>query len=304
MARALICLAIVALQIAAGQEACCRPPDKVAHSPIPPLEQPKLRSASRVARVGFNSTSTGHTYKSDWSSNPPAAAARSLYTNQRPLSIATPQRDAAHLDTKGDSDANNRQGQSEIWNTPEMVAARDSVVEFCRLCAQTSPAEGERFLVQLSELSPEAMLNWLERFQTRRMSVSRGREVERMARQAKVEYTIRQQEARRRASANIADLRGQAADSTNEEVLLEQELEAPSYSVYRSTGSLWQTRGYDPFDAVTDPMSPRGYARRVAAAMSLPGDLPRSDPRNFIRGDEGIDLGEWATTREAVPPVE
>jgi hypothetical protein len=60
---------------------------------------------------------------------------------------------------------------------------------------------------------------------------------------------------------------------------------------------------YNPFEPVTDPSSPRGYKRRVGAAMSLPGDLPPDDPRNFIEGEEGVDFGEWATTPDAEPPV-
>ena len=63
------------------------------------------------------------------------------------------------------------------------------------------------------------------------------------------------------------------------------------------------TLSYNPFDATTDPMNPRGYFRQVAAAMTLPGDLPRDDPRNFLRGDAGADFGQWATTRDAVPPI-
>ena len=63
------------------------------------------------------------------------------------------------------------------------------------------------------------------------------------------------------------------------------------------------TQRFDPFEAVFDPSSPRGYGRRVGAAMSLPGDLPRSDPRNFIRGEGGVDFGDWATRRDAQPPI-
>jgi hypothetical protein len=65
-----------------------------------------------------------------------------------------------------------------------------------------------------------------------------------------------------------------------------------------SPGSVGLSLAYNPFECVFDPSSPRGYRREVAAAMSLPGDLPRNDARNYIRGEQGVDFGESAT-REA-----
>lgn len=303
MPRALLCLAIVAVQLAARQEACCRPPDEVAYSLIPPLKQPLHRRSTRVARVGLVPTGTGRIHERVWSPIPPAASATSFDVNMRPRATPSPQRDSSSANVEDDSATNHSAEQLEIWNSPEMLEARNAVLEFCRRSGQTSPAEGQQFLARLSQLSPEEMRLWLERFRTRRMHVSRGREVERKARQLTVEYTIRRQEEMRRAAANIADLRREAAESTREQFPPMPQLEATRYLPYEDASSIGLSRSYDPFDAVTDPSSPRGYARRVAAAMSLPGDLPRSDPRNFIRDLEGVDFDELAATRDAEPPT-
>lgn len=182
-----------------------------------------------------------------------------------------------------------------------MLEARNAVMEFSRRSAQTSPAEGQQFLARLSQLPPAEMRDWLQRYQARQRNISRGQEVERMARQSKVERTIRQQEAIRDAAANVAELRSRAAEPTAAQLQWFIPPKATGPQPYGGSFSL--TRSYNPFEVVIDPMSPRGYRRRAAAAASLPGDLPRSDPRNFIRGEEGIDFGEGATTRDAEPPT-
>ena len=303
MTRVLLGLAIVAVQLAARQEACCRPPDKVAHSPIPPLKQTQPRGATRVARASPVPTGTGLTHERVWKPIPPAASARLFDARLRSQITRSQPRDTGSAHAEDNSAANDGAASKEIWNSSEMLAARNAVMEFCRRSAQTSPAEGEQFLARLSELSPDEMRHWLKRFQTRRMKMTRGRELESMARQLGVEYTLRRQEEMRRSVENIAELRAQAAEPTTEQSPSAPPLEAARYSLHEGGGSIWPPRSYDPFDAVTDPMSPRGYGRRVAAAMSLPGDLPRSDPRNFIRGDEGANFGVSTTSGDAKPPV-
>lgn len=303
MTRALLCLAIIALQLTARQEACCRPPDKVAYSPIPPLKPAPRRSVTRVDRSGPVPTGAGRAHESTWLPFPPSASSVSSRTNLHPQTTPTQQSDSVSASGGDDSAADKGSEQAEIWNSSEMLLARNAVLEFCHRSAQTSPAEGQHFLERLSQLAPEEMRDWLERFQTRRRYVSSGQEVESMGRQLTIEYTLRQQEAMRRAAENIAELRRQAAERANEQSPPVLPYETARFLTYECAGSKRATLSYDPFDAVTDPMSPRGYARRVAAAMSLPGDLPRDDPRNFMRGDEGADFGEWATTRDAEPPI-
>jgi hypothetical protein len=204
---------------------------------------------------------------------------------------------------KDDDAANYGTEQLKIWNSPEMLEARNAVIEFCRRSARTSPAEGQQFLLRLSQLSPEEMRLWLGQFQTRRMNVLHGREVEGLARRLMAEHAISRHEAMRRAAVNIADLRSQTVARTREQYPTAQQLGAAHLSRHKGAVSIDITQRFDPFEAVTDPSSPRGYARRVGAAMSLPGDLPQSDPRNFIRGEDGVNFGEWATSRDAQPPT-
>jgi len=184
-----------------------------------------------------------------------------------------------------------------------MLEARTAVMEFCRRAARTSPAEGQEFLTQLSQLPPEEMRLWLEWFQARRMDVVNGRELEGFARQLQAEYAISRLETKRQAAANGAALRSQAAAARRQQCPTGWQVGEAQLAWRNGPTLISVTPRFDPFEPVFDPSSPRGYARRVAAAMSLPGDLPRSDPRNFMRGEEGADFGEWATRRDAQPPT-
>ena len=135
---------------------------------------------------------------------------------------------------------------------------------------------------------------------SRRLRIALEREVEQLARQLMVERAINRQEAMRQAFAHVSQLRAEAAAAMQ----MQRQL-GPTRLILRGevvTIDVWPV--YDPLEAVVDPASPRGYRRRVAAAMSLPGDLPPGDPRNFIEGKEGVDFGEWATSRDAEPPAE
>jgi hypothetical protein len=186
-----------------------------------------------------------------------------------------------------------------------MREARTAVLDFSRRSAQTSPAEGEQFLSRLSQLSVDDMASWLERYQARQADLSFGRDVEKMARQLMLDEAIDRQEATRQAYENVSRLRDEAAASQERNAI--EQARAIQASRARRGEQQSQIIGlgpiYNPLEPVLDPSSPQGYRRRVGATMSLPGDLPRNDPRNFIRGEEGVDFGEWANRRDAEPPV-
>jgi hypothetical protein len=271
MARGFLYLGIVAAQLAAGQVARGLSPAEVANSPIPPLYEPAQRNISR-------------------STHQPPSRQQTLL----PLPPAAPER--GHRD-ENPALRNYGTEQTELWNSAEMLAARNFVLEFSRRSARTTLAEGEHFLKQLSQLPPDAMRSWLVRYQSRRMNAYQQQAVEQWARQLMLEQALDRQEAMRQAYARMDELRNQAA-------LAAQQARA-SGGLRKGTPEdvlTWLRPDYDPMEATTDPMNPRGYKRRVAAAMTLPGDLPRDDPRNYDR--HAADFGEWATSRDAEPPVQ
>jgi hypothetical protein len=263
-----------------------RPPDEILGSPIPPLKEPVRQPAPRAATM-LPSVNLPTTAKP--TTNPSLPGNNLPFTDKRPVS----KKPAVAREPIDEGVKSYATTPEEIWASPEMVEAREVVAEFCRRSSQTSPKEGEQFLAKLQQLPAEEMRSWLVRYQQRRLHQYLEAETERLARQLMVEHAMSRQDAIRRAAANISQQRSIANASG-----LPFMTHGKRHDVIITTGT-----NYNPFEPVTDPMSPRGYKRRVAAAMSLPGDLPADDPRNFIKGEEGVDFGEWASTPDAEPPV-
>ncbi len=292
----LLCLPIVLLQLVAWQQAWCRPPDQVIGSPIPPLQKPQPRRATPNEAgwgvdLGLNLRQTSLRQSS---------LQQPVRANQakQPARANQAEQPATKTQVERSADAAEYQESLKtLWNSREMQVAVATVKEFCRRAAQTSPDEGEQFLNKLAELSPDEQQDWLERFYSRRRSVALGREVDAFTRQIRVERSLN---ARLRSAENVAELRRQSTIVVQSSSTPKPFMQIPSLGVEAITSQFGVS--YDPLEAVVDPVSPRGYRRKVAAAMSLPGDLPRSDPRNFIRGEEGVDFGEWATSKNAQPP--
>ncbi|QDS97256.1 hypothetical protein [Adhaeretor mobilis] len=264
MARFLLCLIFVALPLTSGQQACGLPPDQVAYSRIPPLKAPRAPSVS-PHKSAERSKSTKAEDKAPRTTPPP-----------KPPS-------ASQEESNSTSD---REKRLEIWNSSEMIAARKGVLEFCRLSARTTEVEGKQFLSRVSQLPSEDMQDWLQRYEARQSKLSRAQELEDQAREMAVERSLSKLEAQRHAAENAEYHLSVAAELANAQQE-RQEMAAVRLEQDRELFWALTRRNFNPFDVVFDPSSPRGYARKVAAAMSLPGDLPRSDSRNFIRGERG-----------------
>jgi hypothetical protein len=268
-----------------------RAPDQIPGSPVPPLKEPSRQPAPRATTMlpGVNLPTPSQPV-----SKKPVTEKHQMLglpgINLSPEKKPTPTKEPQPEDAGPVPYATTPE---EIWAAPEMIEAREVVAEFCRRSSQTNPKEGEQFLARLKQLSAEEMRSWLVRYQQRRLNQYLEAETERLARQLMVEHAMSRQDAVRQAAANISEQRSMANAS------------GLPFMTHRKRHDIIivTSTDYNPFEPVTDPMSPRGYKRRVAAAMSLPGDLPPDDPRNFIEGEEGVDFGEWATTPDAEPPV-
>jgi hypothetical protein len=171
--------------------------------------------------------------------------------------------------------------QTEIWNSPAMREACSFIEEFSRRSAQTSPAEGEQFLKQLSKLPPTEMRAWLKRYLERRTKIALEREVEQFARQLMVERALNRQEAMRQAYSHVSQLRAEAAAAMQ----IRPGIARSGY--HQDTLTFIKPPAYDPMYPVVDPAMHmaekilRVPIEQAAAAASLPGDLPRDDPQNY-----------------------
>ena len=181
-----------------------------------------------------------------------------------------------------------------VWNSEEMLEARRYVLDVGKRSARSSEREAQAFLNRLNALPAKQMTEWLQRLQAQRRGIAVQRAVEDEAREARMEESLallREQEAARQS---VRQWQGRSAEWLQSrfdvERFLTQERQQGRRAQIAAALDAQRLR-FNPFYPTLDPMSP---PPGVAAAASLPGDLPRSDPRNFIRGEEGIDFGESA----------
>ena len=294
MRRALLTLALIALQLAATRQVSARPPDQVKFSPVPPLQEPKRNGQASPARRGV---SFGNGKGLDFPFNRSNSRRSS---NFKPI----PKKPTERVDAPTASEAAAEQtsdqdlDQQGLWESDAMVMAREAVIEFCRRSAQCTVEEGEEFLNKLSELPPDEMQNWLERFQKRQLRFRREAEAGQLSRRFSVENSYRRREERQQTTDRIAELRGQALAARSR-----PEIELTIGVGYTGHLSLYYGPSYNPFLPIFDPSSPQGYVARAAAAASLPGDLPRDDPRNFLTGDEGFVTGDEPILFDGASPA-
>lgn len=162
-----------------------------------------------------------------------------------------------------------------------MGEARSFVMEFGRRSAQTSAEEADRFIQQLSTLPPAEMKSWLRRYQERRKKSELEREVDQFARRLMVEQTLNRQDAMRQASAEVSQLRAEAAAA------MQMRPGIARGGRRQDTLTFNLQPNYDPMYPVVDPAMHlaekilRVPIEQAAAAASLPGDLPRDDPQNY-----------------------
>jgi hypothetical protein len=278
------------------------PPDQIQNSPIPSLQAPPRRVARRVPveqetppapQSPVNGVLLAPTTPLPTSGAVPSGRQPAAYPEAAPQN-GEPGRD--EQEDEADYDAERRQ----IWNSPEMREARGMVMEYVRRSAQTTESEGREFLLRLSQLSPDDMRSWLERYQQRRMRLAVQQSVGEAARQLAIEEAVSRQEATRQAFDNINQYQSAAAAWAHQQYATlgaASQLLRNQRTMQRDvTLSAELEQDFDPFYPTFDPMTP---PRRIAAAATLPGDLPRGDPRNFIRGEEGIDIGANTSPQDA-----
>jgi hypothetical protein len=281
------------------------PPDQIHNSPIPPLQAPQRRTARRVpVQQQTPPAPQNGVLFAPTTALPANGTNGALPAGEQPAPYpaATPQ------SAPGDSDQQDQQvdydaQRTEIWNSPEMREARVWVMEYVRRSAQSNEREGREFLQRLSQVSPNEMRNWLERYQQQRMRLEVERSSNDFARQLMLENAAGRQEAARQSFDNINQYQSAAAawaqDRFSTLNTASQHLRVQRSTQRDMTVLNDREQDFNPFWPVFDPASPQGRRARWAAAASLPGDLPPSDPRNFIRGEEGIDTGAGTSPQDA-----
>jgi hypothetical protein len=257
------------------------PPDQVHNSAVPPIQEPQRERAARETRL----------------QSAPAEAGRAEQAIPVvPLEPTTPSDPSPGLaadDVSTGGQSNDPDGErAALWASPAMREARDWVMEYARRSAQSSESEGREFLLQLSHLSATDMQNWLERYRVARTRRAGQQNIEASARRLMLEQAMGRQDQTRQAFDDYNRYRSEAATWMGQRLQMQSQMSqhlSNRRSMLRDQSVRYDLeQDFDPFLPIFDPSTPRGLQARQAAAATLPGDLPRSDPRNFLRGDEGF----------------
>jgi hypothetical protein len=169
----------------------------------------------------------------------------------------------------------------KIWNGPQMAEAREWVLDRGRRSTRFTTADATRFLADLRQRSPAEMQQWLERYAARRAQLARSADVTNFARQLSLEHSISRLQRIADAYDNINAGQSEAALAARDRIHGQQEQSlflAGARQDFR-TAMLTDQSSSDYQWIIFPPL--RTLQR--AAATTTPGDLPASDPNNFLR---------------------
>jgi hypothetical protein len=173
--------------------------------------------------------------------------------------------------------------RKKLWNSPEMLEARNYVMEYGRRSRQFNAKAAERYLANLSQFSPEQMEAWLKRYQARRANLRQGEQAQQAARELAVRHALDRLQTVQDGYDAFNQGQNEGANIARDQLVARQQF-SERMALARQAGRDAQlTQMYTPaYQWLVYP--PLWYKEQMAAA-SLPGDLPAGDPRNFIRGD-------------------
>jgi hypothetical protein len=103
-----------------------------------------------------------------------------------------------------------------IWDSEEMVVAREWLVDHMARSAQITPSQSKRYMEELERLNAEQLKLWLMTFEEQQAERARQRETFERARQQSVDNAMRENRATQQAAENINRTRTDAARMAQE----------------------------------------------------------------------------------------
>jgi hypothetical protein len=185
-----------------------------------------------------------------------------------------------------------------------MIEARSWVRDHSRRSVRFTPQDADAYLARLQQLSPQQMQQWLGRYRARQANLSRSQEVAKAARQLSISRARAWQQQVQRTYANMNIGKAQAALMAQDQYQAQSTLGgARAAGIAAERAAVVANRLDNDYSWLWEP----NYYTQRAAAISLPGDLPRGDPRNFIRGDvpgpgDGVGVQEVNARGDGVGP--
>lgn len=140
---------------------------------------------------------------------------------QQPAVPTTPPASDARYTEETTPEAQELERQ-KLWDSPEMVEAREWLLDHMARSAQISPSQSKRYMKELEQLNAEQLKLWLITFEEQQAERTRQREGFERGRQQSVENAMRQNEARQQSGQNINRTRDEAARQAQESMRNQQ----------------------------------------------------------------------------------
>jgi hypothetical protein len=175
----------------------------------------------------------------------------------------------------------------KIWESPAMKEARAYVEEYGRRSKQFSQADAEQYLAKLRQMSPTEMRQWLDRFAARQERNARAAAVAKAARQTAVEQAVSRLQAVQQSYDSFNQGQTEGANVARNQLATQQQLAGDMSAAKQADrlAILTQQFAGNPYRWIYMPPL---VVQERAAASATPGDLPRGDPGNFLKGDAPI----------------
>ena len=103
-----------------------------------------------------------------------------------------------------------------IWDSKEMVEAREWLVDHMARSAQITPSQSKRYMEELERLNAQQLKLWLMTFEEQQAERARQRETFDAALQRSVDNAMRENQAAQKAAENINRTRSDAAKMAQE----------------------------------------------------------------------------------------
>jgi hypothetical protein len=110
-----------------------------------------------------------------------------------------------------------------IWESAEMVTAREWLVDHMARSARISPSQSKRYMEELERLNAQQLKLWLMTFEEQQAERERQRLTFESARQMSVDNAMRANEAAQQAAENVNRTRSNAAQMAQESLQSQQQ---------------------------------------------------------------------------------
>ena len=109
-----------------------------------------------------------------------------------------------------------------IWDSKEMLEAREWLVDHMARSAQITPSQSKRYMEELERLNAQQLKLWLMTFEEQQAERARQSETFEAARRLSVDNAMRENQAAQQAAENINRTRNEAAKMAQESIANQQ----------------------------------------------------------------------------------